>query len=78
MVKVISICLLGSQSFGYTSKQTLTGVGRTYVQKNSKVGDLCGQINEKLRFAAGTPLKLYEVCTLLLSSETTSAYTISP
>jgi ubiquitin carboxyl-terminal hydrolase 7 len=44
-----------------TSKQTLYGVGKCYVQRNSKVGDLCSLINEKMRWTPGTPLKLYEV-----------------
>lgn len=45
-----------------TSRQTLYGVGKTYVQRNAKVGDLNGYVNEKMRWPAGTPLKLYEVC----------------
>lgn len=44
-----------------TSRQTLYGVGKAYVQRNSKVGDLNHYINEKMRWPAGTPLKLYEV-----------------
>lgn len=44
-----------------TSRQTLLGVGKVYVQRNSKVGDLFSYINEKMRWPAGTPLKLYEV-----------------
>ncbi len=44
-----------------TSRQTLLGVGKTYVQRNSKVGDLSNYINEKMRWPAGTPLKLFEV-----------------
>lgn len=45
-----------------TSKQTLYGVGKVYVLRSSKVGDLVGIINERMRWAPGTPLKLYEVC----------------
>jgi hypothetical protein len=44
-----------------TSRQTLLGVGKVYVQRNSKVSDLFSYINEKMRWPAGTPLKLYEV-----------------
>lgn len=43
-----------------TTKQTLLGVGKTYVPRNSKVSDLFGVINEKMRWTPGTPLKLYE------------------
>ncbi|KIP09627.1 hypothetical protein PHLGIDRAFT_86496 [Phlebiopsis gigantea 11061_1 CR5-6] len=43
-----------------TSKQTLYGVGKVYVLRSSKVGDLVGIINERMRWAPGTPLKLYE------------------
>ncbi|PFH50648.1 hypothetical protein AMATHDRAFT_75447 [Amanita thiersii Skay4041] len=43
-----------------TSKQTLFGVGKTYVMRTSKVGDLIPIINEKMRWTPGTPLKLYE------------------
>lgn len=45
-----------------TSKQTLYGVGKVYVLRSSKVGDLVGIINERMRWSPGTPLKLYEVC----------------
>lgn len=44
-----------------TTRQTLYGVGKTYVQRNAKVSDLNNFINEKMRWPAGTPLKLYEV-----------------
>lgn len=44
-----------------TSKQTLLGAGKAYVPRNSKVGDLYPVINERMRWPAGTPLKLYEV-----------------
>ena len=44
-----------------TSKQTLKGVGKHYVQRNSKVGDLTNYINEKMGWPAGIPLKLFEV-----------------
>ena len=44
-----------------TSKQTLCGVGKVYVPRSSKVGDLASVINERMRWTPGTPLKLYEV-----------------
>jgi ubiquitin carboxyl-terminal hydrolase 7 len=44
-----------------TSKQTLYGVGKTYMLRTSKVGDLALVINERMRWTPGTPLKLYEV-----------------
>jgi len=44
-----------------TSKQTLYGVGKIFVSKNAKVGDLVPIINERMRWPE-TPLKLYEVC----------------
>lgn len=43
-----------------TSKQTLFGVGKTYMLRTSKVGDLAIVINERMRWTPGTPLKLYE------------------
>jgi hypothetical protein len=44
-----------------TSKQSLYGVGRVYMAKASKVGDLVPVINERMRWTHSTPLKLYEV-----------------
>ena len=44
-----------------TTKQALYGVGKVYVQRGSKVGDLIPIINERMRWTPGTPLKLYEV-----------------
>lgn len=44
-----------------TSKQTLYGVGKVYVLRNAKVGDLVPVVNERMRWTPGTPLKLYEV-----------------
>jgi len=48
-----------------TSKQTLYGVGKIFVSKNAKVGDLVPVINERMRWPE-TPLKLYEVCNSIL------------
>ena len=44
-----------------TSKQSLFGLGKHYVQRNAKVGDLVPIINERMGWASGTPIKLYEV-----------------
>ncbi|KAI6021205.1 ICP0-binding domain of ubiquitin-specific protease 7-domain-containing protein [Pisolithus marmoratus] len=44
-----------------TSKQTLLGVGKIFVSKNSKVWDLHPIINERMRWAPGARLRLYEV-----------------
>jgi ubiquitin carboxyl-terminal hydrolase 7 len=44
-----------------TVKQTLFGIGKEYVSRNSKVQDLHSLINERMRWAPGTPLKLFEV-----------------
>ncbi|TFK55144.1 cysteine proteinase [Heliocybe sulcata] len=43
-----------------TTKQTLYGVGKSYVQRNAKVSDLMSIVNERMRWTPGTPLKLYE------------------
>ena len=43
-----------------TSKQTLLGVGKTYMLRTAKVGDLVPIINEKMGWTPGTALKLYE------------------
>ncbi|KIK23400.1 hypothetical protein PISMIDRAFT_10907 [Pisolithus microcarpus 441] len=43
-----------------TSKQSLFGVGKVYVSRNSKVQDLHPIINERMRWTSGTPLRLYE------------------
>ncbi|KAK7466969.1 ubiquitin-specific protease ubp15 [Stygiomarasmius scandens] len=43
-----------------TTKQTLLGVGKTYMLRTSKVSDLVPIINEKMGWAPGTALKLYE------------------
>ncbi len=50
-----------------TSKQTLYGVGKMYVLRSSKVGDLVTLINEKMRWPPGTPLKLFEVLVISAS-----------
>ena len=44
-----------------TSKQSLFGIGKIHMPRASKVSDLIPIINERMRWASGTPLKLYEV-----------------
>ncbi|KAF9179390.1 hypothetical protein BGZ50_006969, partial [Haplosporangium sp. Z 11] len=39
---------------------TMEGVGRLFVHKNTKVGDIVGQLNEMKKFPANTPLQFYE------------------
>lgn len=43
-----------------TSKQSLYGVGKAYMLRTSKVGDIASVINERMLWTPGTPLKLYE------------------
>lgn len=43
-----------------TSRQTLLGVSRMYVQRQMKVGDLVPTINELMRWPPPTQVKLYE------------------
>lgn len=47
------------------SEQTLKGVSKVYVQRNSKVSDLVGTINALMSWQSSTPLRLYEVSTIL-------------
>jgi ubiquitin carboxyl-terminal hydrolase 7 len=42
------------------SKQSLYGIGKMYIQRSMKVGDLTGLINERLRWPRDTRLKLFE------------------
>ncbi|RPD80183.1 cysteine proteinase [Lentinus tigrinus ALCF2SS1-7] len=42
------------------ANQRLSGVGKVYVPRASKVADLVPIINERMRWTPGTPLKLYE------------------
>lgn len=51
-----------------TAKQTLCGIGKAVVSRNSKVADLIPTINERMRWPPGTPMKLYEVMNALLDS----------
>jgi ubiquitin carboxyl-terminal hydrolase 7 len=41
--------------------QTLMGVGKIYVNRGQKVGDLCATIQQMMGFPSSTPLRLYEV-----------------
>jgi ubiquitin carboxyl-terminal hydrolase 7 len=43
------------------AKQTLYGIGKVYMSRNSKVQDLHPLVNERMRWAPGTPLRLFEV-----------------
>lgn len=43
------------------NEQTLKGVSKVYVQRNSKVSELVGTINALMSWQASTPLRLYEV-----------------
>ncbi|KDN51670.1 hypothetical protein RSAG8_00216, partial [Rhizoctonia solani AG-8 WAC10335] len=42
------------------SKLLLSGTGKVYVQKSSKVSDLIPIINERMRWQPSTPIRLYE------------------
>ncbi|KAL1410390.1 ubiquitin-specific protease ubp15 [Vanrija albida] len=42
------------------SKQTLYGQGKFFANKNSKVSDLYGEIQERMGWPSSTPIKLYE------------------
>ena len=50
-----------------TTRQTLYGIGKIHMPRASKVSDLIPIINERMRWASGTPLKLYEVSNDLFS-----------
>ena len=41
--------------------QSLFGTGKIHIKRVSRVSDLIPIINEKMGWASGTPLKLYEV-----------------
>jgi ubiquitin carboxyl-terminal hydrolase 7 len=43
------------------SRQTLTGQGKVFVSRNSKVSDILPYIQEKMGWPSSTPIKLYEV-----------------
>ncbi|KAI6044456.1 ICP0-binding domain of ubiquitin-specific protease 7-domain-containing protein [Pisolithus marmoratus] len=43
-----------------TSKQTLLGIGKVYVRRNSKVQDLHPIINGRMRWSPAAPLRYYE------------------
>ena len=48
-----------------TTKQTLSGFGKILVPRATKVSFLIPIINERMGWASGTPLKLYEVVFLI-------------
>lgn len=43
------------------NNQTLLGIAKLYVKRESKVGDLCGAIANTMHWDPKTPMKLYEV-----------------
>lgn len=43
------------------TKQSLFGIGKIHIPKDEKVSDLIPIINERMKWAPGTPLELYEV-----------------
>lgn len=42
-------------------KQSLFGIGKIHMSRTKKVSDLIPIINEKMKWAPGTPLRFYEV-----------------
>jgi len=44
-----------------TTNQSLFGIGKIHIQSASRVSDLIPIINERMGWASGTPLELYEV-----------------
>jgi len=44
------------------SRQTLLGQGKVFANKNNKVSELQGIIQERMGWPFSTPIKLYEVC----------------
>lgn len=44
-----------------TTRQSLYGIGKIHMSRASKVSDLIPIVNERMRWASATPLKLYEV-----------------
>jgi ubiquitin carboxyl-terminal hydrolase 7 len=50
-----------------TTRQSLLGIGKIHMPRASKVSDLVPIINERMRWASGTPLKFYEVMNSVFS-----------
>jgi len=48
-------------------KQSLFGIGKIHIPKDEKVSDLIPIINERMKWAPGTPLELYEVANRTVS-----------
>ena len=44
-----------------TTRQSLLGIGKVHMPRASKVTDLIPIINDRMKWASETPLKLYEV-----------------
>ena len=53
------------------TKQSLFGIGKIHIPKNEKVSDLTPIINERMKWAPGTPLELYEVANRTFSVNVT-------
>lgn len=51
-----------------TTRQSLYGIGKIHMPRASKVTDLIPIVNERMRWASATPLKLYEVTIGVFSS----------
>lgn len=47
------------------SRQMLLGQGKVFANKNNKVSELLGIIQEKMGWPSSTPIKLFEVCQYL-------------
>lgn len=55
-----------------TTRQSLFGIGKIHMPRASKVSDLIPIINERMRWASGTPLKLYEARNKHISTDISS------
>jgi len=61
-----------------TTRQSLFGIGKIHMPRASKVSDLIPIINERMRWASGTPLKLFEVADCTFSTVWYADLTFSP
>ena len=51
------------------AKQTLFGIGKLCVPRATKVGNLIPIINERMKWAPSTPMKIYEVMSVAQSHQ---------
>ena len=51
----------------HATRQSLCGICKIHMPSASKVNDLIPIINERMKWASGTPLKLYEVTFTVVS-----------